>query len=204
MSIAKYVPRGIRRPRSVVKSQRIEACCRWRVVAYAIALSIMLWGCRASDTQSPTWKTYKNPRYSFEFPYPSTWIAAPMPDNRDGRAFRDPQAPEVEILGVAGDRLPEIELAPSGQKNPHQFMQQNFTTQQGVTGKLYVELRSDISLMRLTLIQGRIRYYWQGRSPSKEFSNYYRFFYYVAGQYRIPLQSKSGEGERLTEGDSRQ
>jgi hypothetical protein len=157
----------------------------------------MLWGCRASDTQSPTWRTYKNPRYSFEFPYPSTWVAAPMPDNRDGRAFRDPQDPEVEILGVAGDRLPEIELAPSGQKNPHQFMQQNFTTQQGVTGKLYVELRSDISLMRLTLIQGRIRYYWQGRAPSKEFSNYYRFFYYVAGQYRIPLQLKEGQGKRL-------
>ncbi|MBD2003933.1 hypothetical protein H6F63_12085 [Trichocoleus sp. FACHB-40] len=173
---------------SRVGSQSWQANCgNTRAIAiYAIALMMMLWGCRATDNQSATWKIYNNPRYDFEFPYPSNWIAAPMPDNRDGRAFRDPQNPEVEILGVAGASLPEIELAPPGQKHPHTSMQQNFTTQQGISGKLQVELRSDISLMRLTLIQGRIRYYWQGRSPSGQFDDYYRFFYYVAGQYRIP------------------
>lgn len=155
------------------------------MLAYGIALIVMLSGCPPSDSQSGTWKTYQNPRYGFEFLYPSNWVPAPMPDNRDGQAFSDRQNLAVQILGSAGDRLPEIEVVPSQEKHP-KSTQQNFTTQQGRTGKLQVDVGTDFSLMTLTLTQGRIRYTWQGKAPSKQFADYYRFFYYIASQYRLP------------------
>jgi hypothetical protein len=61
----------------------------------------------------------------------------------------------------------------------------NFKTAQGVSGVLVVEVGSLTSSMTLTLQQGQVKYYWQGRSNSEEFDNYYRFFYYIAQQYRI-------------------
>jgi hypothetical protein len=115
-----------------------------------------------------------------------------MPDNRDGRAFRDPNNPSVEIRGWAA-----ISLSPDSSpsfNNPRKespnLQKQNFTTAQGVTGKLQVELGSDISSMTLTLRQGNVIYNWQGQGESQEFANRYRFFYDVAGQYRIPLAEK--------------
>lgn len=108
-----------------------------------------------------------------------------MPDNRDGLAFSDPQNPAVLIIGIAGDRLPEIELS-AKQKSPPKSTQQNFTTEQGRTGKLQVDVGADFSSMTLTLIQGRIRYHWRGQSPSQQFADYYRFFYYIASQFRLP------------------
>lgn len=145
----------------------------------------MLSGCPPSNNQSATWQTYQNPRYGFEFLYPSNWVPAPMPDNRDGQTFSDPQNPAVRIIGVAGHRLPEIKLS-SNQKHPPKSTQQNFTTQQGRTGKLQVDLGADFSSMTLTLTQEGIHYYWRGQSPSQQFANYYRFFYYIASQYRLP------------------
>jgi hypothetical protein len=52
-------------------------------------------------------------------------------------------------------------------------------------GNLEVEVGSDISVMRLTLSQGKVQYNWQGQCDNKKFASYYRFFYYVASQYRI-------------------
>lgn len=112
-----------------------------------------------------------------------------MPDNRDGRAFRDPQNPNIEIRGWAANNLAESN-APSQEgtlKQPESSQQQNFITEQGLTGKLRVEVGSDLSLMTLSLSQGNVLYSWQGQSESEQFADYYRFFNYVARQYRLPV-----------------
>lgn len=81
-----------------------------------------------------------------------------------------------------------LEASPpsTSQKDSPKFQQQNFTTEQGLTGKLRVEINPDISLMTLTLSQGNVSYHWQGQCNSEQFADYYRFFYYVARQYRLP------------------
>jgi hypothetical protein len=111
-----------------------------------------------------------------------------MPDNRDGRAFRNPENPQSEIRGWAVNRLPEIK--PSSPQNtvkpPSNSQQQNFTTEQGVRGRLNVEVGTDISLMTLTLIKGPVQYNWQGQCESEQFADCYRLFYSVARQYRLP------------------
>ncbi len=172
----------------------MHRCCRLGQLVIGITpLIVILSSCQASNSErTKRWNTYRNPRYGFEFPYPSHWVAFPMPDNRDGRAFRDPNNPSVEIRGWAA-----ISLSPDSSpsfNNPRKespnLQKQNFTTAQGVTGKLQVELGSDISSMTLTLRQGNVIYNWQGQGESQEFANRYRFFYDVAGQYRIPLAEK--------------
>ncbi len=130
---------------------------------------------------------YHNPRFGFEFPYPSNWVTGPMPDSRDGQTFSDPTSPTVEIRGWAGFNLEEFKSP-----NTAQPLKQNFTTAQGLTGDLEVEVGTQISMMTLILNQGSLRYYWQGRAPSKQFAEYYRFFYYSASQYRLPV-ARSGE-----------
>jgi hypothetical protein len=35
------------------------------------------------------------------------------------------------------------------------------------------------------LSQNKVKYYWQGRCNSQDFDQYYRFFYYIAQQYKI-------------------
>ena len=166
----------------------IKTCGLGRRV-YAIAIAVSLCGCTGSNLgSSPTWKTYTNGRYGLEFPYPSNCTALPPPDNNDGQAFVSPQNPEVEIRGWAGNRLPEWEMK---QKNAKTSMNPNFKTAQGVSGQLAVEVGAEVSSMTLTLTQGQVRYYWQGRSPSQQFDDYYRFFYYIAEQYRIPSQERS-------------
>ena len=57
---------------------------------------------------------------------------------------------------------------------------------------LVVEVGQQVSSMTLTLTQGQVKYYWQGQSNSQEFQNYYRLFYYIAQQYRIPRTRVSG------------
>ena len=171
----------------------------------------MLLGCHASNLGSQgSWSTYHNQRYNFEFPYPKNWVSVPMPDNGDGGAFRDPQNSSVEIRGWAANKLPEIAASPTsiklseGQprlkkkapalavtaKDAPKSQQQNFTTEQGLTGKLKVKIGSQISSMTLTLNQGKVEYNWQGQCDSKQFADYYRFFYYVASQYRISSAEK--------------
>ncbi|NEO30274.1 MAG: hypothetical protein F6K36_07490 [Symploca sp. SIO3C6] len=145
------------------------------------------------------WNTYRNPRYSFEFPYPSNWQALPMPENLDGQVFRDPQNPTLEIRGWA--KLLETAVSPTTGVNSSSLetqsptskgdeialsQQQNFTTNQGFRGKMQVEIGTQISSMKLTLSQGQVVYNWQGQSQSENFADYYRFFYEIASQYRIP------------------
>ncbi|MBE9205488.1 hypothetical protein IQ244_02855 [Nostoc sp. LEGE 06077] len=147
-------------------------------VVGAIALSLLLWGCSkpfsVSDTQ---WKTYSNSRYSFEFPYPSNWTVVAAPENDDGIALVSPRSQNVEIRAWASNRLPDVANA----------IQPNFQTTQGISGVLLVEVDQHVGLMKLTLTQGQVTYYWQGKSPSQEFSKYYPLFYYIAQQYRIKV-----------------
>ena len=203
VSIINYVTKGARevsRYKTHVTTQRRKAVGRWRVKALVIGkvivsimpLIVLLLSCSQSNMRSPdSWSIYRNSRYSFEFPYPSNWIAFPMPDNRDGRAFRDPQNPNIEIRGWAANNLAESNAPSQAQertpKQPQSSQQQNFTTDQGLTGKLRVELGSDLSLMTLSLSQGNVLYSWQGQSESEQFADYYRFFNYVARQYRLPV-----------------
>lgn len=160
-----------------------------RLVWVLVLLTMLLQGCQSSRlNSSATWKIYRNPRYQFEFPYPSNWIATAMPDNRDGQAFRDPQQPEIEIRGWAEHRLPIkiLNSRTSRAKNIAQQEQLNFTTQQGVTGQLQVKVGSDRSIMALSLNQGVVVYHWRAQAPSKQFADYYRFFDYIASNYRLP------------------
>jgi hypothetical protein len=149
-------------------------------VGAAISVVTMLSGCNAPGFNSVTWKTYSNSRYGFEFPYPSTWTSLPPPENHDGIAFVSPQNNTVEIRSWAGNRLPD-----SIDKDAKKTINSNFKTAQGVSGVLEVEIGSKISSMTLAISQGQIKYYWQGRSPSEDFQDYYRVFYYIAQQYRV-------------------
>jgi hypothetical protein len=150
-----------------------------------------LWGCTAptfkpinlSNFSTVEWKTYSNSRYDFEFPYPENWQSLPTPENNDGIGFISPQDQEVEIRGWAGNRLPS-ELG-QGQKLLKQTSNPNFYTKQGIKGILLVEVTSQRSIMTLTLSQGQIKYYWQGRCNSQDFDKYYRFFYYIAQEYKV-------------------
>ncbi len=197
VSIVNHVTKGVGRHKPEVSSQKLKDAHRWRIGAGVLAklvvslmpLVVILLSCQATNLDSPSsWNTYRNQRYDFEFPYPSNWLPFPMPDNRDGRAFRDPQNPNFEIRGWAANKLSGIETS-SPNSTPKDFpesQQQNFTTQQGLTGKLQVEIGADTSLMTLTLSQGKVLYNWQGQCDSEQFANYYRFFYQVARQYRLP------------------
>ncbi|MDZ8241520.1 MAG: hypothetical protein RMZ69_30940 [Nostoc sp. ChiQUE01a] len=151
----------------------------------AIALLIIVWGCTATDlnVEAITWTTYSNSRYGFEFPYPSNWTSLAAPENDDGIGFIAPQNNSVEIRGWASHQLPNsmIKDRESG-KN----IKPNFQTAQGISGVLVVEVARQATSMTLTLTQNQVKYHWQGRSNSKEFPNYYRLFYYIAQQYRIP------------------
>jgi hypothetical protein len=155
----------------------------WGRKISAIALAVILCGCIGSNANDlPTWNRYSNPRYDFEFLYPSNWQALPAPDNEDGRAFISLENSAVEIRGWAGNQLPHWE---NKDKTAKKSINTNFKTAQGVPGVLMVEVGQEISAMKLTLTQGQVRYYWQGKAPSQEFDEYYRVFYYIAQQYRI-------------------
>lgn len=151
---------------------------KYKSVAGAIALSLLLWGCSkpfsVSDTQ---WQTYSNSRYGFEFPYPSNWNVLKSPDNNDGIALVSPRSQTVQIRAWASNRLP----------NNGNNIETNFQTTQGVSGVLLVEVSQQVSYMKLTITRGKVTYYWQGQSPSQDFSNYYPLFYYIAQQYRIKV-----------------
>jgi hypothetical protein len=150
-------------------------------ICFAVSLlSAILGGCGGFSEVG--WKTYSNSRYGFEFPYPENWQSLPAPENGDGIVFVSPQDVEAEIRGWAGNRLPsDFEQSKGAKKtiNP------NFQTKQGIKGILLVEVTSQQSLMTLTLTQGQIKYYWQGRCNTQDFNRYYRFFYYTARQYKV-------------------
>jgi hypothetical protein len=170
--------RNVRRTRTSPRFSQVTG-----LAGLAVSL-VFLISCRSFETSPPgNWQTYRNPRYNFEFPYPSNWIAEPPPDNQDGQAFHDPQNSQAEIRGWAGHQIKPIAKPKSGTLPS---LKPNFTTEQGLPGELQVNIGPEISSMKLVLEQGNIRYNWQGRSPSQQFDDYYRFFYYSAKQYRVP------------------
>lgn len=61
----------------------------------------------------------------------------------------------------------------------------NFRTNQGVFGVLTVEVREKVTVIKLTITQEKLEYFWQGQSDSQEFKKYYRLFYYMAQEYKI-------------------
>ncbi|MBD2384029.1 hypothetical protein [Cylindrospermum sp. FACHB-282] len=160
-----------------------------RIYAFAItssiASAIALWGCSTSSfkTTDLTWKTYSNSRYGFEFPYPRNWTSLATPVNNDGITFVSPRNDSVEIRGWAGYQLP---ASSSEDQKAIKKTNYNFQTVQGIFGVLVVEVGQTVSSMTLTITQGEMKYYWHGQSNSQEFQDYYRLFYYIAQQYRIP------------------
>ncbi|WP_375505774.1 hypothetical protein [uncultured Nostoc sp.] len=150
-----------------------------------IAVLIILWGCTANNFNAGAiaWKTYSNSRYGFEFPYPSNWTFLAAPENDDGIAFISPQDNTVEIRGWASQQLPNSIVT---NQELVKKIKPNFQTAQGVSGVLVVEVDQRGGSMTLTLTQSQVKYYWQGRSKSQDFQDYYRLFYYIAQQYRIP------------------
>ncbi|NDJ17744.1 hypothetical protein GS601_10650 [Myxacorys almedinensis A] len=161
------------------------------------------------------WETYRNPRYSFEFPYPAGWQPADLPDNRDGIAFRDPQNPQVELRGWASflrisspsgtgtsPKLPASSAPtnvrqakplpapprPTRVPSPRPSLSPpNFTTEQGIQGTLQAQLGPQTSSLTLVLNHTNVQYYLRGSAPSQQFDAYYRFFNYVARRYRVPI-----------------
>ncbi|AFZ25249.1 hypothetical protein Cylst_3079 [Cylindrospermum stagnale PCC 7417] len=165
----------------------VKTCSLGRIIytfAFGVGTAIAFWGCSTSNFRDSdlAWKTYSNSRYGFEFPYPSNWTSLATPENNDGIALVSPNNNSVEIRGWAGHQLPG---SSTQNREGMKTINENFQTVQGVSGVLVVEVGQKVSLMKLTLTQGEVKYYWQGQSNSQEFQNYYRLFYYIAQQYRI-------------------
>jgi hypothetical protein len=148
----------------------------WGRSFYVIILAAIMCGCSNSTEQATTWKTYANRRYGFEFPYPSNWNTLLSPENQDGIAFVSPGG-DVEIRGWAGNQLRSLEKSVD--------QRGNFKTKQGRSGQLAVDVGLEVSSMNLTLTQGEVHYYWRGQCRNEKFGDYYRFFYYIATEYRI-------------------
>ncbi|MFN5593961.1 MAG: hypothetical protein AN488_10720 [Anabaena sp. WA113] len=146
----------------------------------SIGLYLMLWGCIDNDFQvkDVTWKTYKNNRYGFEFPYPNTWQELKNPDNSDGVVLVLPNKKNLEIRSYASKPLLKFSRKTQGKVY-------NFRTNQGVFSVLTVEVREKVTVIKLTITQEKLEYFWQGQSDSQEFKKYYRLFYYMAQEYKI-------------------
>ena len=157
---------------------------QWSKIAMGAALVVTLVGCQDTSLSISSWKTYQNPRYGFEFPYPSDWIAQPTPSNLSGQAFVATDQSRLQLRGWAQENLAPARLLSS--KRQDFGSQQNFTTKQGLTGKLKVEVGDQLSSIELVITDGTIEYYLQGQASGDQFADYYRFFHYVASNYRIP------------------
>ena len=146
----------------------------------SIGLYLMLWGCIDNDFQvkDVRWKTYKNNRYGFEFPYPNTWQELKNPDNSDGVVLVLPNKKNLEIRSYASKPLLKFSRKTQGKVY-------NFRTNQGVFGVLTVEVREKVTVIKFTITQEKLEYFWQGQSDSQEFKKYYRLFYYMAQEYKI-------------------
>jgi hypothetical protein len=146
-----------------------------------IGTAIICGGCSINNfwTSQQKWETYQNPRYGFEFPYPSNWTSQ-IPDNNDGVSIVPPKNQNTEIRAWAGKDLPEIQ-------NPDSLKEvdSNFQTVQGLSGVMVVEAGQTVSSIKLTITHKQVKYYWQAKTGSKEFKEYYPLFYYMAKEYKI-------------------
>jgi hypothetical protein len=175
------------------------------LLATAAILAILLPGCNSSDfEQTSKWQTYHNPRYDFEFLYPEGWVPVAMPANEDGQAFIEPDNPAIEMRGW-GSQISLVDGSDQEKLMKDLDMKQNFVTAQGLAGHLEVDISSETSSMTLALQHENVIYYWQGRSPSDQFAEYYRLFDYVARQYRVlpdeGFQRSPNSLESKTDGD---
>ncbi|MEB3829739.1 hypothetical protein [Phormidium sp. CCY1219] len=166
-----------------------QTITRW---ASAVTLSVILAGCTVARTPLQTqWNTYNNPRFHFQFPYPTDWIPLDPPTNLDGRAFRHPEHPNIEVRGWARLNLTHLNLPNSPSLHPPNSSDSNLTTEQGLPAYLDVEVGQEETRMTFTLKTDHIIYNLQGRSPNDKFAQYYKLFYYIATQYRITIQEES-------------
>lgn len=154
----------------------------WALVT-AIWVMASLQGCDQAITSGDRSQTYYNERFDFELVYPRGWKPGPSPDNRDGQAFYAPDNQAIEVrawgsypLVLAGDDTPK---APEGE---------NFTTRQGLSGRLQVDIGPEVSTMTLRLERDRILYTWQAQAPSEVFPEYYPLFQSLAKQYYLAPQ----------------
>ncbi len=154
----------------------------WRIYPLILSLALSACGVPSFQGERNSWKTYKNSRYGFEFPYPSNWEEV-KPDNDDGIVFISPQKRSVEIRGWAGNQLIKNTNTSSNRKKS---INPNFKNIQGIAGVMTVEIGATESIVAIKFNQGDVKYYWQGKAPSSEFNDYYRFFYYIAQHYRLP------------------
>ena len=134
---------------------------------------------RADSSQArlpDRWQTYRNSRFGYEFLYPEGWIDSIPPENQDGVAFSNPRNPGLEIRSWA--ELKRSTKTPSPTPN--------FTTEQGLPGRLDVKVEAQTSMLMLTIYRKDVEYSWRGVAPSSQFGNYYRFFSFIASRYRVP------------------
>lgn len=145
-------------------------------------------GCdRAALEAAAGWEVYHNDRYDYAFLFPEGWVPTLSPTNQDGQAFSPPDQLDVEIRGWATSDLSEAGLNNELEQIEPEIALPNFTTDQGLAGYLEVEVGPEVSTMTLLLSQNELNYYWQGRSPSDQFAEYYQLFDYVARHYQIEL-----------------
>jgi hypothetical protein len=153
---------------------------RFRTIGLAIAI-LLLGSCGSGKIGAPlSSKTYQNQRFGFESIYPDNWRSTPPPSNLDGQTFYHPQNPDIQISVWAN-----YQLSPPDADSASLKSIKNFTTRQGLNGALTVEVGAQTSAIHLTLVEDRISYHFEGRSPSLAFADYYRLFYDVASQYQI-------------------
>ncbi|MGB3561314.1 MAG: hypothetical protein WBA24_22455 [Geitlerinemataceae cyanobacterium] len=162
--------------------QLISTLMQKRFSNIGLTMAILLLGsCGSGEIDFPlSSKTYKNPRFGFESIYPGDWRSTPSPSNLDGRTFYHPRNPDVQISVWAGYQLSSPQ---SDSLLPNSM--ENFTTRQGLNGALRVEVGTQTSVLHLTLVDDRVSYHFEGRSPSLSFADYYSLFYDVARQYQI-------------------
>ena len=154
-------------------------------LVFGLTIAIVLSSCTLiTATESNSWKTYRNRRYGFEFPYPGDWVETKSPSNIDGQAFNSPQNRGIEIRAWGAYDLSNPQSQRPNASNSSSI--QNFTTEQGLSGQLQIDIGPKTSSMKLTLVDREMQYYWEAEAPTQEFDDYYKFFYYVASQYRVP------------------
>ncbi|WP_199313475.1 hypothetical protein [Leptolyngbya sp. FACHB-671] len=163
---------------------------RFALLSVGVVSTALLLGCDRLLAPESAWETYRNSRYGFEFLYPKDWIAEPPPDNQDGQVFRAPDRPGVKVAGWAS-QIPATsgEVTEGEATEPDKILpdpiKENFVTEQGLPGELEVQIAAETSSLNLTLEHEGVIYRWQGRSPSQQFEDYYKFFSYVASHYRV-------------------